>query len=127
VTTANSRTADRCFWSCGLRAPSGEVIADHILFTLLEAARWAPSPCNSQPALSLFQANVSGFAEPPQSIVGEKRVGAAYRRVQADIRPAGKAPAHGVAYPLFRHRSRAGQFRTAGVGCGVAYARNGGV
>lgn len=54
MTTANARTADHAIdplflerWSP--RAFSTETISDAELFTLFEAARWAPSSYNSQP------------------------------------------------------------------------------
>jgi nitroreductase len=59
MTTANSRTADHPIdalflerWSP--RAFTGEPIAERDLFTLFEAARWAPSSYNSQPWRFLY-------------------------------------------------------------------------
>lgn len=59
MTTSNGRTADHPIaplfldrWSP--RAFSGEAISDEDLFTILEAARWAPSASNLQPWRFLY-------------------------------------------------------------------------
>jgi nitroreductase len=59
MTTANSRTANHPIAALFLerwspRAFTGETIADHVLLTLFEAARWAPSSYNSQPWRFLY-------------------------------------------------------------------------
>lgn len=59
MTQSNSRTADHPIAALFLnrwspRAFTGEAITDETLFTLLEAARWAPSSYNSQPWRFLY-------------------------------------------------------------------------
>lgn len=62
MTTENPRTADHPIdkvflerWSP--RAFTGETIPQSVLFTLFEAARWAPSSYNSQPWRFLYATN----------------------------------------------------------------------
>jgi nitroreductase len=65
MTSANNRTAEHPIaplflerWSP--RAFTGEEIPDSVLFTLFEAARWAPSSYNSQPWRFLYAKRGSG-------------------------------------------------------------------